>query len=467
MEISEMKPIHLRSEELTYELRIRGIVTSKKDAPLRRKMLLRRIETDRGRDLEYIDSEYSFDTEKPIIENTLTELRALIEDFDGPDTDSTFLRIKTRIIHITHRILRIQIPNPDDGKEVENFRNESHATAIELETLLFEKASNFLTIPPVNTSQLSNNSSVGSQILNCSFNHNNSSNKSVPVYKWNLKFSGESNCSLLTFLDKVEELCKARHVSKTELFDSSVDLFSDRAYIWFKSVQNKVNNWDSLVALLKQNFLPPDLEDHIWEEIRSRTQGKDEPIHVYVAIMESLFRRLERPIAEVTKLKYLRKNILPIYAMQLALINVASVEDLIDFCRKIDNAQIVKNKFRPPPKVSNLDPELVYLSSDLATTSNAPSVQAFSTTNTDQFQTNTNKLNSKKGKFNRNKGTQRQPERKFSNNTIKSTVSPMVCWNCQQPNHTFNSCKAKKTKFCFRCGKPNETTKTCSCSKNE
>lgn len=48
--------------------------------------------------------------------------------------------------------------------------------------------------------------------------------------------------SLLGFLERVEEYLKSRHVSKIELFDSGVDLFSDKAYLWFKSVENTVSD---------------------------------------------------------------------------------------------------------------------------------------------------------------------------------------------------------------------------------
>lgn len=46
------------------------------------------------------------------------------------------------------------------------------------------------------------------------------------------------------------------------------------------------------MAALRQAFLPCDYEESLWEEVRNRTQGADEPVSIYIAIMENLFRRL-------------------------------------------------------------------------------------------------------------------------------------------------------------------------------
>lgn len=472
MDISEMKPIHLTSDELSYELRIRGITTSKKDVTVRRKMLHRRLTTDRGRDIAYADPKYDYDQEKQIIDSTLIELRQLIEEFEGPQTDSTFQRVKSRLIYITYRIQRICIPDNEKQNEITEFKNESFATAIELESILFEKAAESERVnntPVHNSPKLDESRKSILENVNRSFRQENSG-KSVPVYKWNLKFSGESNCSLLNFLDRVEELCKARRVSKEELLESAVDLFSDRAYVWYKSVQSSVTDWQSLVHLLKLNFLPLDLEESIWEEIRNRTQGKKEPIHIYVAVMDSLFKRLERTVCETTKIKYIRKNLLPLYSSSLALIDISSTNELIELCRKIDNAQLSTSKYHPPPRISTIDPELVYLSSDVASSTSGSSLNLLQTNipienksrSTGTFNQNRN-VNSSNNNNNNRSHTTRTTE----NVTAGSSGTKNKCWNCDGWNHSFKHCRAKRTKFCFRCGRKNETTKTCTCTKNE
>lgn len=88
-----------------------------------------------------------------------------------------------------------------------------------------------------------------------------------------------------------------------------------------------------------------------------------EPIHIYVAIMETLLSRIERPVPEDTKFKYIRKNLLPLYNVQLALTTVNSIKELVDFCHKIDEAQSTKNKYRAPACTARVEPELAYIDS--------------------------------------------------------------------------------------------------------
>ncbi|EEZ97617.1 hypothetical protein TcasGA2_TC012951 [Tribolium castaneum] len=116
--------------------------------------------------------------------------------------------------------------------------------------------------------------------------------KSFPVYKWNVKFDGRVS-SVFAFLETVDELCHSRNVSKEELFISAVELFSGPTLTWFRSISENVKDWNSLVTLLKGHYLPHDYDDRLWNEIKMRTQGKNELVHEYIAIMKSLDDCLE------------------------------------------------------------------------------------------------------------------------------------------------------------------------------
>lgn len=87
--------------------------------------------------------------------------------------------------------------------------------------------------------------------------------KSVPVYKWNIKYSGDDDFSLKSFLDRVNELCVARRVDKDAVFAPALDLFSGSALLWFRSIKNQVNSWDGLVNKLKADFLPPGYKERL------------------------------------------------------------------------------------------------------------------------------------------------------------------------------------------------------------
>lgn len=235
MDPSEMKPIYLLHDELNYELRIRGIVTTKKDAVVKRKMLTRALEIEKHRNLNLVDPDYDFETEVNTINNALDSLRTLITDFEGPETDSGYKRIRTRLIYITNRVKRIDTPEEGEDKEsIKGFKDESYATCCELEALLHDKISSNILVPDLNVS-----SAAVSEIVTTATQN---SAKAIPVYKWNLHFSGDDNFSLKSFLVRVEELSAARKVSNEELFSSAIDLFSGSALLWFRSMRNSVHD---------------------------------------------------------------------------------------------------------------------------------------------------------------------------------------------------------------------------------
>ncbi|KAF2891887.1 hypothetical protein ILUMI_14286, partial [Ignelater luminosus] len=123
------------------------------------------------------------------------------------------------------------------------------------------------------------------------------SSKSIPVYKWNLQFSVDSKgLGVNSVLERVSELAASRNVNKDELFDSAIELFSGKALIWLRSIKSSLVDWNSLVSALKRDFLPSDYEDQLWKKIKNRKQGVIESVTMFIATMESFFRRFDREV---------------------------------------------------------------------------------------------------------------------------------------------------------------------------
>lgn len=82
--------------------------------------------------------------------------------------------------------------------------------------------------------------------------------KMIPPHKWGIdKFTGNSkSISITAFFEKVEELSVARNVPKSVLFESGFDLFSDKAYQFYKDCRIRVQTWADLVEEFRQEYLP-------------------------------------------------------------------------------------------------------------------------------------------------------------------------------------------------------------------
>lgn len=140
MESYIIKPVHLLATELDYELRIRGIVTTRKDVAAKRKMLARALDTDKNRALELVDPDNNFDNENFVIDDTLTQITSLVSDFEGSQSDSYFKRITSRLGYLSRRIKHIVVPAGDNAAAVLEYRNEAYASCPELDAILNEKA---------------------------------------------------------------------------------------------------------------------------------------------------------------------------------------------------------------------------------------------------------------------------------------------------------------------------------------
>lgn len=266
----------------------------------------------------------------------------------------------------------------------------------------------------------------------------------LAINKWGVQFNGESGLS--SFLERIEELRVARGVSKEQLFTAAVELFVGNALIWYRSVRDSINSWEELISALRSTFLPGDYEYELWEEIRNRTQGALEPVAVYIAVMESLFRRLPSPPSECTRVTFIRRNLLPALYSQLATEFITTVSGLTSLCKTLEDAHKHAKKFKGPPAANSglMEPDLAYRKpfSHLAAVHDfaeersvlrpVPVVDAIAA-----------------------------PSR------VAAPVATFRCWNCGESSHRSAVCPSPPRRHCYRCGEVGVTVRTCpKCSGN-
>ncbi|XP_030757810.1 uncharacterized protein LOC115883593 [Sitophilus oryzae] len=290
--------------------------------------------------------------------------------------------------------------------------------------------------------------------------------KPCPVSDWPIKFNGNPQ-DLFSFLETVTELSESRKVSEQDLFSSAVELFTGNAFIWYRSIKQHVTDWKSLVERLKKDFLPPDNDDNIWSQIKSYKQRKNESILIFIATLENLFSRLSKCPSEVNKIKIIRQNLLPEYITQLALVDVLSVSELSNLCRKLENAKHQNEKRSRSLNVSQLNTTPDSSSSDShrvqfckkSKNVNAQNKNKNTTVRSASYSVASS--SSDPDMVNTSSSMPRSVE-----NSGKEATSRLVCWNCSGPNHTFHDCRQKRKVFCFKCGNLGVKSPACpKCSK--
>ncbi|KAI5634748.1 retrotransposon gag protein domain-containing protein [Phthorimaea operculella] len=324
----EIKPGYLRKDELEYEVSLRGVepetTVDKLRSQLRALLKIKPSST-------ILKSERDIDSEIEIISE---KIKTLETELAGTPSSSQLSRLSTLALHLQFRLGRLSSKTESQSEELVDLKERLGEVVLKLvdesngsDTEKWED-----TVEDDPTSVTKNITYV----------------KAANVASLNLKYDG-SSC-VLVFLERVE-LRRSRSISAESLFRSAVELFTDNALLWYRGICDSVTCWEELKKELMNEYLSPDYNWRLLNEIQNRTQGQSESFSVYFAIMQNYFKRLLEPLSESQKLQILMRNIRPEYTEHLSLIAIGSLNDLRDKCKLIERNKLKSQFFTEPPKV--------------------------------------------------------------------------------------------------------------------
>lgn len=64
--------------------------------------------------------------------------------------------------------------------------------------------------------------------------------------------------SIVSLLERVEELQTARRISNDKLFASAIELLKGKALLWYRLNVDRCRSCEDFTSLLKMHFFPPD-----------------------------------------------------------------------------------------------------------------------------------------------------------------------------------------------------------------
>ena len=444
----KMEINRLDKDELIYELTWRGIALGTVDEMRGRLVLAKQMEKS-GDSLHYPYYPFSFQEDVAIVTKKLDELVLAVEAFTESSKSGKFLKLQTKLSHVLGRIDNMSCKALEEGV----VKSELVAQTLSLMDKLQNKAADAPVVyqQPPNLCVLEGSvSRVPGIPISCSSSIDEVPQppaesslgvgiKPILPHKWNLKFTGDKRgMSVTAFFERVDQLRTARNVSKQILLNSGIDLFEGRAYEFYQDCRSEVNTWDQLVHRFKEEYQPAFYSEKLLEEIKRRTQGEDESIGTYMAVMSKYFQRLECSISEEAKLTILLRNISPTYRNQLGALEINSISELKSLCKRIETR--LQSEYTPPRKGQSLEPDLAYISM-------APEASGVSDVCAVQSSTNSNTTNS-------------GLDSRFANK--KRTI---VCFNCNKEGHKAIGCAEPRKLVCFGCRKVGVTKRTCpSCN---
>lgn len=398
---------HLTVSEINFELLSRQIIPARNEQLQRaqlRAILVNELETANKKFVQ----PFEFNVNVEEIKTSIAELETIVGDETKTPSLKDCARVQSRIIHLNGRLALLLKSSAD--KEEKDVVGSLSSDVLAMQGLLLSRV------------ELNDFSPVLSSTVN-SVESTSTSAKSIPVYKWNLQFSGlNSKESLMSFLEKVEDLREARSLTEHQLFTSAHDLFSGFALQWYRNVKSEVSSWKELVKCLKRDFLPYEYELDLQNEIRNRTQGVNENVIVFIVAIESLYNRLDQKPTEKEIVRQIIRNLNHFFSQHLALREITSLSSLKETCRQIQELKVKIEKYKPPPQKRSglLEPDLACLSLDeLPVVSRVTAIS-------------------------------------------ESRSKRRNCWNCHSEFHTYATCTAPRNTFCYGCGKPGVYKPSCS-----
>lgn len=414
-----IKYLLLQKSELSYEVAIRGEIPSDNVEGLRRQVnkLTQLYASD-----DILDTVYDFPTDIEGCSTTLDKIKSNLDSLIVNYSESLYNRTKSLINHLHYRIQRIEKPVDSENKislekVIRSFENYNAVLkGFSLPSTSESKISSPPTVGEENNTEKSNVSG-----LNISVTCDRSSSEINKI-----KFDGKS--CVRAFIQKIEEYRTSKGHSESKMLLSAIDIFTGDALHWFRSVKNELNDWQTLISRLKEDFDVPDFDYRMLAEIRDRTQGTGEGIVVYLSIMDGMFSRLSRSLTNEDKLDIILHNIHPSYSTIIAASpNIKSVDDLRTVCKNYECIKVRSENYKEPPNISSklLAPEFCYQS------------QRRKDNGRNYYGNSSNPTNAVK--------IEDQP------NSVHAIARP-YCARCRVNTHSLRECTAERTIICFGCG---------------
>ncbi|XP_044757871.1 uncharacterized protein LOC123316026 [Coccinella septempunctata] len=330
-----------------------------------------------GESLHYPPYPFTVQEDMVAVAQKLDDLVQVIEDFSDNSKSSTFVKLQTKLNHVLGRLDNMACSKADEFKQRGLLVAQTLSMINKLNTKATQAEGKIEPIPPnlcvlqgsIQAAALPDpfagaaaQMPIGTSTPNTSNTVGPSNIKPILPHKWGIKFAGDKKkMSVTAFFERVEELRRARNVTKEILLESGIDLFEGRAYEFYQDCRAEVQTWDELVNKFKEEYQPPFYSEHLLEEIKRRTQGPDESIGTYMAIMSRYFQRLHCPISEEAKLAILMRNISPFYRNQLGALEIDNIAQLKMLCKRIEYRMSPADPGPSSRRNCSLEPDLAYV----------------------------------------------------------------------------------------------------------
>ncbi|KAF6214848.1 hypothetical protein GE061_009592 [Apolygus lucorum] len=262
------------------------------------------------------------------------------------------------------------------------------------------------------------------------------------VWKWRVRFDGSRDFNAEQFVERVEELAGADGVPLEKLLQQMVKLLEGKA---LRSESGNFETWADFKMAFRETFLPPGYDDQLFDLIRSRRQAEDETFEMYLAAMNTLFRRLDRKLSHQDRLRIVSRNMSKFLRRSLLMQEYRSVDELRTLAKRAERREHELHDVGEKYRERLVEPELLNQSSRkkvAMVSENSPekhqeSLEGAAGCAEVPPGSSANPAKDKLISFQERRVMPRQANEGYSRPV-------RVCWTCNKPGHMKQDCPLKR-----------------------
>ncbi|XP_051156757.1 uncharacterized protein LOC127278871 [Leptopilina boulardi] len=179
--------------------------------------------------------------------------------------------------------------------------------------------------------------------------------------EWDLKFKGYENENAEVFLERLSDCRDCATLSDKDILQTLPIILQGDAIIWFRTLRHELKTWRSFKRAFTNEYLVKVDNEEIIDELKSRTQGKDERISSYLRSFRVILGHMKYPLDRKRQNKIAFKGLLPEYRRHLDRQKYDSLGQMEKILRKFEKTRSLDEKYvPPPPKEKMLFPSAAY-----------------------------------------------------------------------------------------------------------
>ena len=169
------------------------------------------------------------------------------------------------------------------------------------------------------------------------------------LFRWGLKFSGKAKDGPEEFLVRLEECKRGARLDDRDLLEALPYAFKEDASCWYRGVQADLATWKQFKKAFRNRFVGAYSREELRDELKARTQGKNERISEYVACVRYLIGHFRHPPSLHRQLAIVYDNLLPEYRKNIKQKKVVDFASLEKLGLKYEKQKEKDSRFVPPP----------------------------------------------------------------------------------------------------------------------